>query len=208
MLCLLERTLDPLHLEEGFTGGLWKDGGWGLTALWCSPAVSEGCWLWKSLLGPCLACSGWHQELTCALCVPPGHRAAAAPRLQAGARWFWVLVHLPERAAPEQSLCLLAAGKEGDLHCRQAQVPSCIPLKKMLAGKGGWEGCCDRSLCFVLFLLCPFQPRNDVNRAVLPRNWELWIWTIISFCSLQKVLLLVPKENKFHFLQIISDPWC
>lgn len=87
---------------------------------------------------------------------PTGHRAAAAPRLAPGARWLRVPVQLPQRAAPEQSLCLPAAGKEGDLHRRQAQVPSCISLKKMLARKGGWEGCSDRSLCFVLFLLCPF----------------------------------------------------
>lgn len=87
---------------------------------------------------------------------PTGHWAAAAPWLQAGARRFRVLVHLPQRAAPEQSLCLLAAGKEGDLYRRQAQVPSCISLKKVLARKEGWEGCSYRALCFVLFLLCPF----------------------------------------------------
>lgn len=87
---------------------------------------------------------------------PTGDRAAAAPWLPAGACWLWVLVHLPQREAPEQSLCLLAAGKEGDLYCRQAQVPSCISLKKILARKGVWEGCSDRSLCFVLFLLFPF----------------------------------------------------
>lgn len=39
-------------------------------------------------------------------------------------------------------------------------------------------------------------PRNDVDGAVLPRNEELRPWTIISFCSLQKVLLLVLKENQ------------
>lgn len=82
---------------------------------------------------------------------PKGHWAAAASWLQAWARWFWVLVCIPQRAAPEQGLRLPAPGKKGDLHRRQAQVPSCISFNKTLLKKEGWEGCRDQCLCPVLF---------------------------------------------------------
>lgn len=79
MLCLLEWTLDHLHLEEGFMGGLWKDRVWGLTAAWCSPGVSEAascentCWVlaWHTL--------GEQQELTCALFVPNRSSSCGGP---------------------------------------------------------------------------------------------------------------------------------
>lgn len=63
--------------------------------------------------------------------------------------------------------------------------------KKMLLRKGG-----SGRLQWQISLLCSFSSLPFSNRAVFPRNGELSPWIIISFCSLQEVLLLIPKGNK------------
>lgn len=51
-----------------------------------------------------------------------GHRAAAAQRLQTGARGLWQSVQVSQRAAGDPSVCLAAAGAEGHLCGWQTQV--------------------------------------------------------------------------------------
>lgn len=46
---------------------------------------------------------------------PSGHRAAAAQRLQTGARGLRQSVQVSQRAAGDQSVCLAAAGAEGHI---------------------------------------------------------------------------------------------
>lgn len=79
MLCLLEWTLDRLHLEEGFMGSLWKavfesSGLCDTHQQWVRGASCENtCWVlaWHTL--------GGQQELTCAPFVPNRWSSCGGP---------------------------------------------------------------------------------------------------------------------------------
>lgn len=135
---------------------------------------------------------------------PSGHWAAAASWLQAWARWFWVLVHIAQRAASEQSLRLPASGKEGDLYCRQAQVSSYISLNWLLPWSGGWENCSDWSLCFLFSSLLFSNFLSDVSKACTTQEWGTQaIQHNFTLQFAKSMLLLIPRRTKVPFLQIV-----
>lgn len=203
MPCPLEWTQNRLHLEKGFVGGLWKGCVWGLRVVFAS-TVS------KIPVGSLLA-TVWvdTKSWPVVFLFPTGHWAAAASWLQTWTCWFWVLVHISQRAAPEQSLCLLASGKEGHLYCRQTQVPFCISLNKMLQGREA-ERTAVPDLCALLgfFLLCSFPTSYLMRYIHTSQEWEAQAmhhnFTLQLAKSVQ-LLISSPRRTTFPFLQTVSE---
>lgn len=193
MLCPLEWTLDCLHLEEGFIGGLWKDCVWGLNAVQCLPVQSvrlvsceNTCWV--------LACHrvGRPWELTCGLFLS-NRSSSCGGLLTLG---LSMLILSP---CSHPSVCGIWAESsppcswKGGWSLLQTSSGTLLHFLKQNAAKEGRLRRLQWCVCFVLFFFSGFSSfLSDVSRAVLLQSGELRPCTI-------NVLLLIPKENQIPF---------
>lgn len=168
MLCLLEWTLDHLHLEGGFTGGLWKAVFEG--SLLCgahqqsvrAASCESTCWVlaWHALVG--------QQELTCALFVPNRWSSCGGP-------WTRGWSTLTSSPCSPPSACGTWAGSlppccwKGGSSSLQTSSGTLLHSPKESAGEEGRLG----RLQWQISLLCSF--------SFLPFPDLLMIWIRLFF---------------------------